>query len=59
MFIYRAIDSGMVSLPDVTSGRVSLAEIVEINHYLDMRSDIESYLADKAREESRHGRKSR
>ena len=59
MFIYRAIDSGMISLPDVTSGRVSLAEIVEINHYLDMRSDIESYLADKAREESKHGRKPR
>jgi hypothetical protein len=46
MFIYRAIDSGMISLPDVTSGRVSLYEIIEINHYLDMRVDIE-YMAQK------------
>lgn len=49
----------MVSLPDVTSGRVSLAEIVEIDHYLDMKSDIEAYMTEKAREESKHGRKSR
>ena len=40
-FIYRAIDSGMITLPDVTSGRVTLAEIAEVNHYLDMKQDIE------------------
>jgi hypothetical protein len=58
IFIYRAIDSGMISLPDVTSGRVSLAEIAEINHYLDMKFDVEHHMAEKARRE-RHGRKSR
>ena len=44
IFIYRAVESGMISLPDVTSGRVSLSEIVEINNYLDMKNDIE-YMA--------------
>lgn len=54
-FIYRAIDSGMISLPDVTSGRVTLAEIAEINHYLDMKSDIENYANEKAMKKPRKG----
>lgn len=48
-FIYRAIDSGMVSLPDVKEGRVNLADIAEVNHYLDMKSDIEYAAMEKAR----------
>lgn len=56
IFIYRAIDSGMISLPDVTSGRVSLYEIVEINHYLDMRGDIE-YMAQKDAEKKANAKR--
>lgn len=52
-FIYRAIDSGMVTLPDVTEGRVTLAELAEVNHYLDMKADIEY----AAMEKTRKGRK--
>lgn len=40
IIIYRAIDSGMVSYLDVKNGAVSLADIVGIVHYLDMKSDI-------------------
>ena len=54
-FIYRAIDSGMVSLPDVTSGRVTLAEIAEVNHYLDMKNDIEYYANEKAMKKAKKG----
>ena len=54
-FIYRAIDSGMISLPDVTSGRVSLAEIAEVNHYLDMKQDIEYYANQQAIKDNRKG----
>lgn len=51
----------MISLLDVTSGRVSLAEIVEINHYLTMKSDIEYYASEKMQKEreQKNGRKSR
>jgi hypothetical protein len=45
----------MVSLPDVTSGRVTLAEIAEVNHYLDMKSDIEYYANEKAMKDSKKG----
>ena len=31
----------MVNFLDVKYGKISLAEIVEINHFLDMKSDIE------------------
>lgn len=41
IFIYRAIDSGMVSYLDVKHGAVSLADIIGIVHYLDMKSDVE------------------
>lgn len=53
IFIYRAIESGMVSLVDVTSGRVSLADIVGVNHYLDMRSDIEYMVNEKETQKAR------
>jgi hypothetical protein len=45
----------MVSLPDVTSGKVTLAEIVEVNHYLDMKSDIEYMAHEKSRREMKKG----
>jgi hypothetical protein len=45
----------MVSLPDVTSGRVTLAEIAGINHYLDMKSDIEYYANEKAMKKTQKG----
>ena len=54
-FIYRAIDSGMVTLPDVTSGRVTLSEIAEANHYLDMKADIEYYANEKAMKKTQKG----
>ena len=43
----------MVTLSEVKSGRVNLADIVGINHYLDMKSDIEY----AALERSKRGRK--
>ena len=53
------IDSGMVSLSDVKAGRVSLADIMEAYHYLEMKADMEKYFMDKAREEAKHGKWSR
>lgn len=53
IFIYRAIDSGMVSLVDVNSGMVTLAELVEVNHYLNMKSDIEYMANEKAMKDSK------
>ena len=46
----------MVSLPDVREGRVTLADLMEVNHYLEMKADIEHYSMDKAREEGKHGK---
>jgi hypothetical protein len=43
----------MVSLVDVNSGRVTLAELVEVNHYLDMKSDIEYMANEKAMKDSK------
>lgn len=45
-------------MPDVTAGRVSLAEIAEANHYLDMKADIEYNAMEKARKEVKHGKRS-
>ncbi len=53
IFIYRAIESGMVSLTDVKSGKATLADLVEINHYLDMRSDIEYMAQERAAKEAK------
>ena len=39
--IYRAINSGMVSMAEVKSGAVTLRDIVRICAYLDMATDIE------------------
>ena len=39
-FIYRAVHSGMVSMGEVNRGDVTLADLVEINHYLDAVDDI-------------------
>lgn len=41
MFIYKVVDSGMVSLTEVKNGDVTIAELVRISQYLDMKSDIE------------------
>lgn len=46
-FIYNVISSGMVTYADVVEGRVSLAALVEMSHYLEMRSDIRKYQFDK------------
>lgn len=53
------IDSGMVSLSDVVAGRVSLADIAEASHYLDMKADMEYYCMEKSRKEGKHGKWSR
>lgn len=45
----------MITLPDVTSGRVTLAEIAEANHYLDMKADIEYYANEKAMKKTKKG----
>ena len=49
----------MVSLSDVRAGRVTLADIAEAHHYLDMKADIEHYSMEKSRRESKHGKWSR
>ena len=54
-FIWRVIDSGMVSLTDVTSGKVTLAELAEAGHYLDMKSDIEYDAMETARKKAKYG----
>lgn len=54
-FIYRAIDSGMVALPDVKEGRVNLADLVEVNHFLDMKSDIEYFANEEAMKKAKKG----
>ncbi len=46
-FIYNVISSGMVTYADVVGGRVSLAALVEMSHYLEMRNDIRRYQFDK------------
>ena len=46
----------MVSLVDVNSGRVTLADLVEINHYLDMRSDSEYMAHERAVNKPKGGR---
>ena len=42
-----------MSLVDVNSGRVTLADLVEINHYLDMSSDIEYMAQERAAKEAK------
>lgn len=46
-FIYNVISSGMVTYADVVGGQVSLAALVEMSHYLEMRNDIQRYQFDK------------
>ena len=41
IFIYRAIDSGMVSYLDVQHGAASLAYIIGFVHSLKLKSDVE------------------
>ena len=44
-----------MTLPDVTLGRVTLAEIAVANHYLDLKSDIEYYANEKAMKKTKKG----
>lgn len=56
LFIYKAIDSGMVSFGDVKNGNVTIAELAKIAQYLAMKSDIEyaNMPKTKARKGARH-----
>jgi hypothetical protein len=56
IFIYRTIDAGMVSMTDVLNGNITLSEIVRVNHYLDMKQDIE-FMANE--EAMKHGNSKR
>lgn len=56
IFIYRTIDAGMVDMHDVLEGNITLAEIVRINHYLDMKQDIEYMVSEEAK---KHGNSKR
>jgi hypothetical protein len=56
IFIYRTIDAGMVNMTDVLNGNISLAEIVRVNLYLDMKQDIEFMASEEAR---KHGNSKR
>ena len=55
IFIYRAIDAGMVTMRDVVDGVVTLADLVTVNHYLDMKQDIEYYANEKAIKKAKKG----
>ena len=46
----------MVDMHDVLEGNITLAEIVRINHYLDMKQDIEYMVSEEAR---KHGNSKR
>lgn len=59
MFIYQAIDSGMVSFLDVKTGAVSLADLIDIYTYITIKSDIEYNEMKKAEKGGRHGNRSR
>lgn len=41
MFIYKVVDSGMVSFTEVKNGNITIAELAKIAQYLAMKSDIE------------------
>ena len=58
-FIYNVISSGMVTYADVIDGRVSLAALVEMSHYLEMRHDIRRYQFDKEMHEKPQGKRAR
>ena len=46
--MYQVIDSGMVSFMDVKNGAVSLAELLEMSWFLEMKNDIEYVAMKKA-----------
>lgn len=47
MFIWRPVIAKVVSLQDVKTGVVTLADLVKINAILDMKSDMEYYFSKK------------
>lgn len=47
----------MISWYDVKAGRISLAEIVRLNDYLDMVSDIEYFAVKDADKKAPRGRR--
>ena len=47
----------MVTWHDVTAGRINLAEIVKLNDYLDMISDLEYFAMKDAQKERPRGRR--
>ena len=52
-FIYRAVHSGMVSMGEVNRGDVTLADLVEMNHYLDAIDDIRYFSMEESKEKNR------
>ena len=52
-FIYRAVHSGMVSMGEVNRGDVTLADLVEINHYIDALDDINYFSAEESKIKNR------
>lgn len=59
MFIYQVIDSGMVSFLDVKNGTVSLSDLVEMQTFLNMKSDIQYNEFKKVEKGGKHGNRSR
>ena len=53
MFIYRAVNSGMVSMGEVNRGEVTLVDLVEINHYLDALDDIQYFSMEETKSRNR------
>ncbi|WP_295267572.1 hypothetical protein [Veillonella sp.] len=47
MGIWRAIDAGMVTMTEVKTGIVTLADIQRITAFLDFKSDFEYNVSEK------------
>jgi hypothetical protein len=53
VFIYRAVNSGMVSMGEVNRGEVTLVDLVEINHYLDALDDVQYFSMEETKLKNR------
>lgn len=53
MFIYRAVNSGMVSMGEVNRGDVTLVDLVEINHYLNALDDVQYFSMEETKAKNR------
>nr|DAI17719.1 MAG TPA: hypothetical protein [Caudoviricetes sp.] len=53
MGVWRAIESGMVTMSEVKSGIVTLADIQRITAYLDLKADFEYNVQETLKDKKR------